>query len=229
LFIGSYVFGSVPFAVIFGRLKGVDILHFGSGNPGMTNVMRALGPGWGITCFVLDVAKGLVPCLAARAIVSKPIDGMDPQLLWFLAGLCAIVGHCASVFLRFRGGKGVSTALGAIVGTDPLTAAACFGLFLVLLAVTRYMSLASVIGVSSSILFDLLLPGASRQLLPVFVLLSVFVVYRHRKNLRRLRDGDEPKFGFKRSRPPSDRTGSAGLEALDSEEALRKSGEDAIT
>ncbi len=202
LYLGAYLLGSVPFAVLFGRMKGIDILHFGSGNPGMTNVTRALGPGWGLACFVLDVGKGLLPTLVARGLVSHSYHGFDPQLIWFSTGLAAIAGHCASVFLRFRGGKGVSAALGAIIGTDPLTAALCFAVFTALMVVTRYMSLASVVGVASAVVFDLVLPGESRQLLPIFIGLSLFVVYRHRKNFKRLLNGDEPKFSFRKSPPP---------------------------
>lgn len=201
LLIGAYLLGSIPFAVIFGRIKGVDILSFGSGNPGMTNVVRALGPGWGAACFVLDVLKGLVPATAGRLVVSHPIHGLDPQLLWFAAGLAAIIGHCASVFLRFRGGKGVSTALGAIIGTSPMVACCCFALFVLVLAVTRYMAVASVTGVASAVVFDILVPEQSRQLLPVFIALSVFVAIRHRRNFQRLRDGTEPRFRFKKSEP----------------------------
>jgi glycerol-3-phosphate acyltransferase PlsY len=206
LLIGAYLLGSVPFAVIFGRMKGVDILSFGSGNPGMTNVMRALGWKWGALCFVLDVLKSLIPSVGARWVVATPLYGLDAQVWWFLAGLAAIVGHCASVFLRFKGGKGVSTALGAIIGTSPVVAGSCFALFLVLLGATRYMALASVIGVSSAIGFDLVIPGQSHQLLPIFIVLSMFVAYRHRKNFQRLRDGTEPKFRFRRSEPKTDPT-----------------------
>jgi glycerol-3-phosphate acyltransferase PlsY len=201
LYVAAYLFGGVPFAVLLGRVKGVDILSVGSGNPGMTNVGRALGPTWGAVCFVLDVSKGCLPALIARQIVHGPIGPFDAQLVWFSVGVVAIIGHCASPFLRFRGGKGVSTALGAIVATSPLIAALCFGLFLVVLAVTRYVSLASVIGVSSAIVFDLVVPGQTHQLLPVFVVLSSFVVYRHRRNIQRLISGSEPKLGSKGPSP----------------------------
>jgi glycerol-3-phosphate acyltransferase PlsY len=198
IYIGAYLLGSIPFAVIFGRLKGVDILQVGSGNPGMTNVMRALGPGWGVACFVLDVLKGLIPVLIARHFIRGPMMGIDAELIWFFAGVAAIVGHCASIFLRFKGGKGVSTALGAIIGTSPIVAALCFGLFLLVLLFTRYMAVASVIGVGSALLFSPLL-HESPQLLPIFLLLISFVTYRHRKNFVRLMNGDEPKFSFRRT------------------------------
>jgi acyl phosphate:glycerol-3-phosphate acyltransferase len=203
LYLGAYLLGSVPFAVIFGRMKGVDILKVGSGNPGMTNVSRALGSGWGIACFFLDVCKGLVPVLLARQLVKGPMHGIDAELIWFSTGVAAIVGHCASVFLKFKGGKGVSTALGAIIGTSPIVAALCFGLFLVIYVATRYVAVASVIGVGSALLFSPLMHD-SPQLLPVFLVLSLFVAYRHRKNFVRLKNGTEPKFSFRKTSNKSD-------------------------
>jgi len=200
LFVFAYLLGSIPFAVIFGRMKGVDILKEGSGNPGMTNVIRSLGPGWGIACFVLDVLKSLVPTVVARFLLTGPLWGLDAEMLWFLIGCGAILGHCASVFLRFKGGKGISTALGAIIGTSPVCAGLCFGLFVIFLLVTRYMSVASVIGVTSVIVFNLLVPHESHQLLVIYVILSAFVVLRHVKNFKRLREGTEPKFKFKKTR-----------------------------
>ena len=206
LVVFAYLLGSIPFAVIFGRLKGVDILKEGSGNPGMTNVMRNLGPSWGVACFILDVFKSLGPTLLARALIKAPLWGLDAELLWFLVGTAAIAGHCASVFLRFRGGKGISTSLGAIIGASPVCALLCFGLFGVLLLVTRYMAVASVIGVSSVILFNLLLPGESHQLIPIFAVLSAFVIVRHVKNFKRLVDGTEPKFKFAKTRKEPEST-----------------------
>ena len=106
--------------------------------------------------------------MIARLFIKGPMHGFDAELIWFTAGLAAIVGHCASIFLGFKGGKGVSTGLGAIIGTSPVAAALCFGLFLVVLVATRYMALASVIGVSSALVFSPLMHD-SPQLLPVFL------------------------------------------------------------
>ena len=200
LFAFAYLLGSVPFAVLFGKMKGIDILKEGSGNPGMTNVMRSLGSSWGIACFALDVLKSLIPTLLARELITRGFWGLDPEFLWFVVGGGAILGHCASVFLRFRGGKGISTSLGAILGTSPIAAILSFGLFAVILVVTRYMSIASVVGVCSALVFNLVLPHESHQLLVVFIALSAFVVVRHVKNFKRLRDGTEPKFRFGKTR-----------------------------
>lgn len=196
LFVVAYLIGAIPFGVIVCRAYGIDLFAVGSGNIGATNVKRALGDRWGLAVWVLDVMKSLVPTLVARSLIHERLGPLDPQTQWFLVGLAAILGHCASVFLRFRGGKGISTALGAIVGSAPVVAALCFGLFAIVLAVTRYMAIASIVGVSSVVVFSLLVPGNTPQLLPVYVLLSAFVIYRHRANLKRLRTGEEPKFGF---------------------------------
>ncbi len=197
LYLGSYLCGAIPFGVIIARLRGVDILAVGSGNIGATNVKRALGWRFAALVFVLDVSKAAVPSMVARLVVSHKYHGIPAQMFWFLAGITAVFGHCVSPFLKFKGGKGVSTALGMVVGTAPPVAAACFGLFLILLFLTRYMSFASLIGVSSSIAFGWFLPGQARELVPLYVLLSVFVAYRHTKNIKRLIDGTEPKFTFK--------------------------------
>ena len=209
LILASYLLGAVPFGVLVARARGVDILKVGSGNIGATNVGRALGTKLGLAVWALDVLKSLAPTLAARVLLAHPLGALDPQTQWFLVGAAAIVGHCASPFLRFRGGKGISTALGAMIGVAPLVALACFALFAVVLATTRLMAVASTVGVSSVVVFACLL-GVTPQLLPAFVLLALFVAYRHRSNFRRLREGTEPRFSFKKAGKPEGR-GSWGV------------------
>lgn len=201
LIVSAYFLGSVPFAVIIGKLNGVDILKEGSGNPGMTNVTRLLGRGWGILCFLLDVAKGFIPSLIARWVAPDGLAPLDPQMVWFLAGFAAVVGHTASIFLKFKGGKGVATSLGAIIATSPVVAFSCFGLFFVVLFATRYMAIASVVGVSSCLIFGVVYPAQSPQLLVPFALVSGYITYRHRANFKRLRAGTEPHFRFRKSEP----------------------------
>lgn len=201
LLLAAYLLGAIPFGVLVARARGVDILKAGSGNIGATNVGRVLGKGPGLAVWGLDVLKSLAPTLAARASLHVPLGGLDPQTQWFLVGAAAILGHCASPFLGFRGGKGISTALGAVVGAAPLVALPCFALFALVLATVRYMAIASTVGVLSVVLFGWLL-GVTPQLLPVFLLLGLFVAYRHRTNFRRLREGTEPKFSFKMAGAP---------------------------
>lgn len=208
LLIAAYLFGGVPFGVLVARAKGVDIMKAGSGNIGATNVGRVLGKGPGIAVWVLDVTKSLLPTVAARFLLSHGMGPLAPETIWFLVGFAAIVGHCASPFLGFKGGKGISTALGAIVGTAPLVALCCFVLFAVVLATTRYMAIASVVGVSSVVLFAYGF-GVTSQLLPVFVLVALFVAYRHRTNFRRLREGTEPRFSLQKAGAPEEGGGAA--------------------
>jgi glycerol-3-phosphate acyltransferase PlsY len=197
LYLVSYICGGIPFGVVFARMRGIDLLSVGSGNIGATNVKRALGTKIGLLVFVLDVLKATVPSAAARLIVTHPYHAVPAQVFWFLAGLFAVLGHCVSPFLKFKGGKGVSTALGMVVGAAPAVAGCCFSLFLVLLFATRYMSLASMIAVTSAIVFGWMLPDQARELVPLYIVLSIFVIYRHRPNIKRLRNGTEPKFSFK--------------------------------
>ncbi len=201
LLLVSYLLGAIPVGVLVARARGVDILKAGSGNIGATNVGRVLGKGPGLAVWGLDVLKSLAPTLVARALLHERLIGLDPQTQWFLVGTAAILGHCASPFLRFKGGKGISTALGAIVGTEPLVALCCFALFAVTLATTRYMAIASTVGVMSVVLFSLLF-GVTPQLLPIFLSLALFVAYRHRSNFRRLKEGTEPRFSFKKAGAP---------------------------
>jgi acyl phosphate:glycerol-3-phosphate acyltransferase len=198
LFLFGYLLGSLPFGVWVAKAHGIDILKVASGNIGATNVSRALGKWWGVAVFLLDMAKGCAPALAARALVTAPIGGFDPQFLWLLVGFSAVLGHVKSPFLGFRGGKGVSTAMGAALGASPLVALSSFSLFLVVLLTVQYMVIASVVGVSSAFLFAAFYPHESRQTVWLFAALAFAIVVMHRTNFKRLRNGEEPKFRFKK-------------------------------
>lgn len=199
----AYLLGSVPFGVLACRAKGVDIFSVGSGNPGATNVSRAIGKTWGGIVFALDVAKGIVPALVARFLISSDLGPIHAQALWMAVGLMAVVGHCASIFLGFRGGKGIATSLGVGLAASPMVALPAFGIFLIVFAVTRYVSLASILAVPSAVILGWFMPGQARELCVVYLLLAGFVIYRHRGNIRRLREGTEPKFGAKKSADPT--------------------------
>lgn len=203
LLLASYFLGAIPFGYLVAKAKGVDILKAGSGNIGATNVGRVLGKGPGLAVWGLDVLKSLLPTLAARALLPHGVGPLAGATAWFLVGLAAVVGHCASPFLGFKGGKGISTALGAIVGTAPVVALLCFLLFAVILATTGYMAIASTVGVASVVFFGAIL-GLTHQLLPIFALAAIFVAYRHRTNFQRLRAGTEPKFSFRKAGAPED-------------------------
>lgn len=192
LLLGAYLLGAIPFGVIVARAHGVDIMSVGSGNTGATNVIRAAGKGPGLAVFFLDVLKGFLPAMAARWLFP------DNQALWFLSGIVAVVGHSLSPFLKFRGGKGISTALGMAIGTSPLVALGAFVVVSTMLITTRFMSLSSMVATASTILFSFLLHD-SLWVTGGFALLTVFVVIRHLPNIRRLRDRTEPKFSFKKT------------------------------
>ena len=187
----SYLLGSIPFGLIVGKaMRGVDIRQFGSGNIGATNVYRTLGPGPGITVFAADVLKGLAPVLLAKHFVS--------DATWFVVvtGLMAILGHTLSPFLKFKGGKGVATSLGVGLGLVPLAAAIALGIWVVLFAVTRYVSVASMVG-CGSVPFVLWWTGADRAYLVFGVFVAAYVVIKHRENIVRLAQGRENRFGRK--------------------------------
>ena len=194
LFIGAYFLGAIPFGVIVARSHGVDILSFGSGNPGATNVGRALGSGWGSFVFILDVLKGAIPAVVARSFITGTLHNLPDQLWWFLIGAAAILGHCLSPFLGFKGGKGIATSLGAGAGAAPWVALPAFGLWIILFKITRYVSLSSLVAVVVAVILSATVPGQARELVPIFTLLAVFIFYRHRGNIRRLMDGTEPKY-----------------------------------
>lgn len=185
--------GAIPFGVIVTRAKGIDIRKVGSGNIGATNVIRAVGKPLGFMVFVLDVLKGLAPALCAGMVGAPSFVGHGQE--WaFIAGFAAVLGHMFSPFLGFRGGKGVATGLGVMFGTTPIVAALVFGIFILLLATTRYVSLSSMVAASSMPFLGFAL-GDPPSLLIAYTVLAIVVVIRHRDNIRNLRQGTERKFG----------------------------------
>ena len=193
---GSYVLGSVPFAYIVTRLvTGKDIRTTGSGNVGATNTLRAAGPAAAAAVMVLDVAKGVVPVLAMRAV--------NPASWWVGgAAVAAVTGHCFPVWLRFRGGKGVATACGAFVTLSPLAAACAAAVWLALLAAFRIVSLASVVAVATFPVWLYWIQRAPSGLVMAGAVVAVIIIGRHHANLRRLAAGIEPRLG---ERHPNDR------------------------
>ena len=205
----GYFFGAVPVGVLLARTRGVDLRAIGSGNIGATNVGRVLGRRWGIVCFVLDVLKGAGPVIAAGVGQGTLAAGWGihgpAAWAWLAVAAATIVGHVFPVWLGFRGGKGVATAFGSLLGMWPLmtvpalASAATWGL---LAGVSRYVSVASVGAALALPGFALIAaavagqPWGSRA--PVLVVtgaLAALVVVRHRDNLARLRAGTESKIG----------------------------------
>lgn len=188
LLVGSYLLGSIPFGVLVARARNVDIFQVGSGNIGATNVKRALGWGWALVVFAFDVGKGFVPVWVAKAIL------VDHVQEWGIAiGLGAVLGHCLSPWLRFKGGKGVATTLGMLLALHPGTALIGLAVFLVSAMATRYVSLSSLLA-GISLIPAAYFWGQPMIVVGFLVLLNVFIAYRHKSNILRLLAGTEPKF-----------------------------------
>jgi glycerol-3-phosphate acyltransferase PlsY len=185
----AYLIGSIPFGYLVARARGVDITKAGSGNIGATNVGRVLGRKYGILVFTLDVLKGALPTAAMSALRS---DGGWPVA----AGLAAILGHLFPIFLRFRGGKGVATGFGVIAVLLPIPAAIAFLTWLLVVATTRYVSLASIIAATLLAAVRLTTTPAqfSTEAWPISafcVATALLVIAKHRDNIARLLQGKE--------------------------------------
>ena len=198
--VGGYLLGSVSFAVLVSRVFGLnDPRSYGSGNPGATNVLRSGSKAAAIAVLVLDVLKGLLP--VALVLHIGPDYGLTGAGAAALTGLAAFVGHLYPVFFGFKGGKGVATALGVVLALSPWLALAVLVVFGVVLAATRYVSLASMSAAAAAPLI-MLLPGPwGHSVLAVvaFLVMAALLIWRHRANIERLRADTEAKFGSKKA------------------------------
>lgn len=195
----AYLLGSIPFGYLLVRFaRNEDIRATGSGNIGATNVARSGAKGLAVATLVLDALKGFVAVALARTLVlhySSYPSGYD---LVALAGLFAVVGHIFPLWLAFRGGKGVATALGVLLALLPLTALAVIAVFAAMFALTKYVSLASLIAAVAYALFGILFDGRHRLIVDlVYIAIPLIVIAKHHGNIARLRAGTEPKFGSK--------------------------------
>jgi len=177
----GYFIGAIPFSFIIAKLKGIDIRKIGSGNIGGTNVLRSAGPLYGGLAFLLDISKGLVVVFLTRKF------GLNAQLL---AGSFAVFGHCYPIYLKFKGGKGVATTFGMLLGIYPLSGLVFLGIWILIVGITQYVSLASMVGLISASIFMLIM---GKDYWIVFLALSLFSVYRHKSNIQRLINGAERK------------------------------------
>jgi glycerol-3-phosphate acyltransferase PlsY len=183
----SYLIGSVDFAVLVGRMHGVDIHQVGSGNPGTSNVMRTLGRGPAAMVFVGDTLKGVI-----AAAVGAFLSGSGPTSTWtFAAGLMAVLGHCYPVFHRFRGGKGVATGGGVVMFAAPIAGLILTALWLLVAKVGKVASIASLVVVAASIPL-LIWQGVAGWALFWFGVMLGLVIYRHRGNISRIMKRREP-------------------------------------
>jgi len=189
----AYLAGSIPFGYLLVRIfRGADIRQTGSGNIGATNVSRT-SPKLGIITLLLDAAKGLVPVLIARAL--HP----DYAILFVaLAGFFAVLGHVFPVWLRFRGGKGVATGLGAFICVAPKSLLVMVGIFLAIVAAFRYISLGSIVATLALPLLAWQLDHLAGTPLLFTCAAALLIVVKHQKNIRRLLAGSESRFTLRR-------------------------------
>ena len=187
----GYLLGSISFAVLLVRaIAGKDIRSEGSGNAGATNVLRAHGKKLALVVALLDVAKGAAAVLLVRLVTADPFWGSA-------AGVAAVLGHVFPVFYGFRGGKGVATAVGAFLVLSPLALLCCLAVFVAIVAITRYVSLGSVVAMTLLPPVAGLVFHAPRPVVTAAAVTALVVLGKHLDNLKRLARGEERKLGAK--------------------------------
>ena len=195
----GYLFGSIPWAFILGKINGIDIRKHGSGNVGATNVRRTLGKRWAIFCFFLDFMKGFFPIFILNQLVSLDVIDKTPFGVVLIAA-ASVAGHMWPLFLNFKGGKGISTIAGILLAVAPLSLVAGGLAWVVVFYSTRYVSLASIAGALilplSAFLFSYFKIGYELPLpsLIMLTLLSLLAIIRHKSNIKRLINGTENRF-----------------------------------
>ena len=198
----AYLLGSIPVGYLLVRIfRNQDIRTVGSGNIGATNVLRSGGKGLGAATFLLDVLKGYSAVGIAAAVAPYLLPGVPQRNVEALAALIAVTGHMFPVWLRFRGGKGVATGFGVFLYAAPLAALAAILLFTIVLALSRYVSLASVFAAASFPAFAWFTVAGERTtfFIAVQVSVSLLIIFKHHQNIRRLLAGTEHRFGAPRT------------------------------
>jgi glycerol-3-phosphate acyltransferase PlsY len=201
----GYLVGGIPIGVLVARARGVDLMQVGSGNIGASNVQRTLGTGLGIAVWLADLLKGLVPVVWAERLLR---DMPDPWPYIAAVGVAAVLGHCLAVYLRLRGGKGVSTTLGVILALDWRVGLIAFAIWLFVLGLTRFISVSSMVATALTPLLFLVMPplpshsaNARGPLVAAGIALALVVVLRHIPNIRKLIKGTESRVGEKAEVP----------------------------
>lgn len=194
----AYLVGAIPTGYLLARLNGVDIRKAGSGNIGATNVYRCVGQIWGILTFVIDFLKGYLPAVVFPVLAQCWSAEISGAHLALLCGCLAVIGHSWPVYLRFRGGKGIATGAGALLGFAPLAMLIGVLAWLIFFLATRYVSLASMLAAA-------VIAGGSwwlyhgQILIPAALsVMGIIVIWRHHGNIKRLLNGTEHRFEFKK-------------------------------
>jgi len=186
LTVAAYLLGSIPTGLLLAKAFGVDIRSTGSGNIGATNVYRTLGRSVGVMTLIGDCLKGLVPVLLAKYLHL-------PDVWIAVVGLAAFLGHVYTVFLGFKGGKGVATALGVFLGVAPMAVGGALLIFVATVWWSRYISLGSILAAAVMPVFVALFDGRPPLVL-MTVVVAALVVWKHKENIKRLREGTENRF-----------------------------------
>lgn len=201
---GCYLCGSIPFGLIIGKINKIDIREHGSGNIGATNVLRTLGKKWGYTCFILDLLKGLLPVIGFEMLAKK--NGFSSaEYIPAIAVVSTVLGHIFSIFLKFKGGKGIATSAGAILAIAPYSLLVALLLWIVIFKASGYVSLASIIAACSIPFLSLLENFLKLHSVPISVYsqgilfaLAILVTVKHKSNIQRLKEGTESSFKKKK-------------------------------
>lgn len=198
--IAAYLTGSVPFGFIIGKFHGIDIREHGSGNIGATNVTRVIGPMTGKLCFFLDFLKGALPSGLVLYLTEYAHAVDDPyRLLPALAAFAVVAGHIWPLYLKFKGGKGVATAAGAILALSPWAVATALAVWVIVFKASRYVSVASitaavVLPAAAVLLRVFQLSNAGAASIALFILLGALTILKHTSNIKRLMNGTENRF-----------------------------------
>ena len=210
----SYLIGSIPTSIIISKAaKGIDIREHGSGNAGGTNVMRVLGWKHGLLVILLDALKGVLAVIVVARLHygSMPFENATPfddfTLVQIIAGISAVIGHIWTVFAGFKGGKGIATALGMLLMIVTIDMLIAIGVFILVVTFSRYVSLGSLAGavavpltlIVRENIFHVDIPNYN-TLLPFLILVSLLVIFTHRKNVVRLLNGSESKISFSKKK-----------------------------
>jgi glycerol-3-phosphate acyltransferase PlsY len=197
----AYFIGGIPTSFIAGKLKGIDITKHGSGNVGATNALRVLGTKIGVSVMLLDALKGVVAILVGRWMLS--LGNIEASQLYdILLGVTAILGHVFSIYLKFKGGKGVATAAGVYALLSPFAFLIALAVFIVVVASSRYVSLGSITAATalgiSELVINYLNDFADIPILILTVFVALFIIIKHKGNIGRLLKGNENKLVFKK-------------------------------
>jgi len=197
-FIVSYILGSIPTSYLMGKLiKKIDIRDFGSGNVGATNALRVLGTKIGIITLVIDIGKGILAVFLGKMIVAEPSN-----IVLIAFGLFAILGHIFTIFLKFKGGKGVATSAGVFIALTPLAVGIALIVFVLTVWISRYVSLGSILAALVLFLVELYWnithSFENIELLIFIFVIAAFIIIRHKSNIKRILAGNENKLSFKK-------------------------------